>query len=380
MSTTLIYCKQVDYHGDFLKVPFLLHQYDPHWIPPLSASVKKILNKKNPFYQNAKIVFWVAYFGKKPVGRIAGIINELHNVYYKEKIAFWGYFESIHNHDVAAILFRTVEQWAVQQGMTALRGPMSPSINYECGLQLSAFDTNPFIMMPQNPPFYPVLVEQQGHIKIKDLQAWIIDRQGVKITSKKLQRIKAIQKHHDIRIRPINVKNFKQEVHIIAEIYNDAWRNNWGFLPLNVEEFLYLVKQLQFILSEDLIFVAEYSGEPCGFAVALPDINQVLQTIRNGRLLPFNFLKLIWQIKIKKVMTQGRFALLGVLQKYQTIPVGAMLYCHYFETTILKYQRFECSWILEDNIAMQSGLTWLNAQHYKTYRIYEKKLFMDCVL
>lgn len=378
MSVDVVVCKTPAHFNDFLQTPFLLHKHDPNWVPPLQITTKHILDKKNPFYKQAEVILWVAYIHNKPVGRIAGIINHLHNQYYDEKIAFWGFFEAENSHKITSALFKQVEQWAIERGLKALRGPMNPSINYECGLQISAFDSKPFVMMPQNPDYYPHLVEQQGYDKIKDLQAWIVNMQDVKIDTKKIQIIKALQQKYQVTIRPLNMKNFANEIKLIANIYNDAWGENWGYLPLDLDEFSYLAADLKSIIMPNFVYIAEIAGEPCGFSVAIPDLNQVLLNIRNGKLLPFNFLKLIWNIKIKKVINQGRIPLLGVLKKYQHIPIGGMLYYEYMEAAKLtKCVRGEFSWILEDNIAMQTGLKLVNASHYKTYRIYEKRLAME---
>ncbi len=175
---------------------------------------------------------WVAYRQNKPVGRIAGIINHTHNQFYKENIAFWGFFESENSEETTNALFTCVESWALFRGKTKLRGPMNPSINYECGLQISAFDSRPFIMMTQNPDYYPILIEQQKYKKVKDLQAWLIHSDQAKINPRKYQHIKSLQKQNNITIRTLNMKHFNEEMQLIMEIYNDAWKSNWGLFLL----------------------------------------------------------------------------------------------------------------------------------------------------
>lgn len=375
MAVNVINCNKRKDFKAFLQVPFTIHSNNLNWIPPLRIATKYILNLNNPFYKNAELNLWIAYINHKPVGRIAGIINHLHNKFYCEKIAFWGFFEAENSPEVVNALFQTVEHWAKQCGMTELRGPMNPSINYECGLQISAFDTLPFIMMPQNPEYYPALVEQQGYAKSKDLQAWIVNIDQIKIDLKKLKLIKTLQEKYQVTIRQFNMSAIAREMQLIANIYNDAWQDNWGYLPLDFEELNYLASSIKSFIMPNFIYIAEIKGVPCGFSVALPDLNQILLSIRNGKLLPFNILKLIWKIKIKKQITQGRIALLGVIKQYQNIPIGAMLYYEYLnKIKNTKCLRGEFSWILEDNMAMQAGLKFINASHYKTYRIYEKKI------
>ncbi|MCE0723339.1 MULTISPECIES: N-acetyltransferase [Legionella] len=375
MSIDVVLCEKSKHFNDFLHVPFQLHKYNENWVPPLHHTTKRILDKKNPFYKEAEINHWVAYHRNKAVGRISAIINRLHHKIHDEKIAFWGFFECENSNEVASVLFKHAERWVVGQGMQGMRGPMNPSINYECGLQISAFDTKPYIMMPQNPEYYINLVEQEGYKKIKDLQAWTVGMDEIAFDPKKIQIIKKICDKYHITIRTINMKDFKNEIKLIVKIYNDAWAKNWGYLPLDVEEFYYLASELKSSILPNLIFIAEVDGEPCGFSVGLPDLNQLLIHARNGKLFPFNFLKLLWQFKVKKIINQGRVPLLGVLQKYQHLPIGGLLYYEYFrKINQLNYQQGELSWILEDNHAMQAGLELINATHYKTYRIYEKSL------
>ena len=375
MPLTIVACKNRKCFQDFLEVPFILHQKNPNWVPPLRTTTARILNKKNPFFQNANIQLWVAYLNKKPIGRIGCIINNTHNKFYNEKTGFWGFLETTNSDEVTSLLFSQAEQWANQQGIHTLRGPMNPSINYECGLQISAFDTKPFFMMTQNPEYYPTLVENQQYKKIKDLQAWIFERKNSNIEPRKMEIIKEIQTEYNISIRPLNIKNLTEELKLIVNIYNDAWSNNWGYLPLDLNELNYLISDLKLLLFPNFIYIAEINDEPCGFSIELPDLNQLLLKIRSGRLLPFNFLKLFWQIKVQKSITQGRIPLLGVLNKYRHIPIGVMLYFEYLTNCKApKYSQAECSWILEDNEAMQAGLKLVNAKHYKTYRIYEKSL------
>ncbi|KTD12096.1 hypothetical protein Lgra_1554 [Legionella gratiana] len=375
MSVDVVLCKKTKDFNDFLEVPFQLHNHNANWVPPLHYTVKRILDKKNPFYKNAEINHWVAYHKNKSVGRISCIINQLHNTIHNEKTAFWGFFETENSNKVTNALFKHAEQWALEQGMRVLRGPMNPSINYECGLQISAFDTKPYIMMPQNPEYYINLVEQEGYKKAKDLHAWTASVSSSKFDPKKIQIIKKICDKYGITVRTINMKEFKNELKLIVRIYNDAWAKNWGYLPLDADEFYYLAKELKSSLLPNFIFIAEVAGEPCGFSVGLPDLNQALVHVRDGKLFPFNFIKLLWNLKVKKIVNQGRIPLLGVMQKYQHLPVGGLLYYEYFrKINQLNYQQGEFSWILEDNLAMQAGLELINATHYKTYRIYEKSL------
>ncbi len=360
---------------NFLNVPPLLHKHDPNWIAPLQISVKTTLSPKNPFFKRAKMQLWVAYRDNKPVGRIAGIINDAHNQFHNENIAFWGYFESENEQQTADALFKTVEEWAAAQGIQTFRGPVNPSTNYECGLQISAFDTQPYIMMTQNPEYYPALVESQGYVKAKDLDAWRIDSLKTTFHPRVIAKAKAFAAMHDITIRPVNIKRFEQEVEHIFATYNDAWEKNWGFIPMEKEEFLFLAKEMKPILTPQSCFIVEVAGEVAAFGIWLPDINQVLHKIRDGKLFPTGIFKLLWYTKVKKLINRGRVPTLGVRKKFRHLKLGSLLYTKFLEEVpTAGYHHNECSWILEDNKSMRTALRLMNAELYKTYRIYEKTL------
>lgn len=361
--------------NDFLLVPWDIYANDPNWIPPLLMAVEQSLDtKKNPFYRHARLEMWNAYRDGKCVGRIAGVVDDRNNQFHEEKVAFWGFFECENNPQTAAALFQVVEEWASKYGMTAIRGPMSPSTNHECGMQLDAFDTKPFIMMTQNPDYYPQLVESIGHQKAKDLFAWLLDNSEV-FDERILRRARQLEKSEEIKIRTLNLKDYDREIDRVLEIYNDAWEKNWGFVPMSEAQFRHMADDMKGILIPELLFMVEVRGEPAAFSLWLPDLNQVMEKIPNGKLFPTGLLKLLWHTKVKKTVNRGRVLTLGVKQKFRNLGLAPLLYLKYYETAPkMGYPLAECSWILEDNKAMNQGLRMMRAKMYKTYRIYEKPL------
>ena len=358
---------------DFLEVPFNLHKHDNNWVPPLRLEIKKHFDHRNPFLQNAAMQSWVAYKNSKPIGRITGILNHSHNQLFNENIAFWGFFESDESIATAEALFAEVEKWAKNLDVTAIRGPMNPSINSECGLQISAFDTKPYVMMTQNPAYYPKFVDKLGYSKVKDLHAWLIDSDKMSVKPEFVQKLKELQLAKAITIRHIDMKNFDKDIQILFQLSNDAWEKNWGFIPFTSAEFKVLAKDLREIIVPEMIYILEMGGKPVAFSVWIPDINQILIHNRNGKLFPFGLIKLLWHLKIKKSIKQGRLFVLGTSKEYQHLPLGAMLYVKYLqEAPKLGFKICECSWVLEDNVAVQSALHLISADHYKTYRVYEK--------
>ena len=272
-------------------------------------------------------------------------------------------------------LFRTAETWAQSQGMAFLRGPISPSTNHECGLQISAFDSKPFIMMTQNPPYYSKLVDSAGYSKSKDLLAWLLDNR-VTFDDRLIRHAHRLQSRSGISIRTLRMDRFNDEIKLIREIYNDAWEKNWGFVPMTEEEFEFMARDMKSILVPELLFIAEVRGEPAAFSLWLPDVNQIMEKIPSGRLLPTGLMKLLWYTKIQKsAMNRGRILTLGVKKKFLHLGLAPLMYLKYYhEAPRLGFPVAECSWILEDNVAMNRGLQQMNATHYKTYRIFEKSL------
>ena len=285
---------------NFINLPWKLFKKDPNWIPPLRLTVKNYLNvKKNPFYQHSQLKMWMVYDGKRCVGRIAGVIDDHHNKFQNEKVCFWGFFEAIESPEVSKLLFDAVNKWGKENGMNILRGPMNPSTNHECGLQITGFAHEPYFMMPMNPSYYVTLVDNYGFNKAKDLYAWYgttkdntIDERRVRIANKKIAKKR-------YAFRSLNMRDYNNEVNRLFEIYNDAWEKNWGFVPMTQAEFDHMAKELKTIIDPRFCIMVEVDNEPVGFSLAVPNLNQVTKRIRSGRLLPFGILKLIWLHKSK---------------------------------------------------------------------------------
>ncbi len=362
-------------HKQFLLLPWEVYKNDPVWIPPLLMAVNQSLDmKKNPFYKHARMERWLALRGKKVVGRMAAVVDDSHNKFHEERTAFWGFFECLDDVDATKALFTVAEEWARKQGMNCLRGPMNPSTNHECGLQVSAFDTKPYIMMTQNPEYYVRLVEQAGYSKAKDLLAWEINGHTAPVDPRLVKFAKRLEERQGVTIRTVDMKRFDEEVERILEIYNDAWEKNWGFVPVSDEEFRLLAKDMKGIIVPEMVYIAELKGEPVAFSLWLPDLNMVMEKIPSGRLLPTGFLKLFWYTKInKRYVNRGRVITLGVKHKYRSLGIAPAMYLKYIhDGPRYGYPIAECSWILEDNKPMNEGLKLMGAQHYKTYRIYDK--------
>jgi hypothetical protein len=356
----------------FLKLPWKIYERDPNWVPPLLLDQKNVLDRrKHPFHQHAEVEYFLAWKGGEVVGRIAAIVNHAYVEFHDERTGFFGFFECVDDAEVAAALLRTAEGWVRERGMDRILGPMSFSTNEECPLAMlvEGFDRPPAVMMAYNPPYYPRLVEGAGYEKAKDLLAYFVDDPN---PPERLRRgVARLQESEEIRIRPVDMKRFREEVAAIKGIYNSAWERNWGFVPMTDAEFDHLARQLRPIVNPNLCLIAEVRGEPAGFAVALPDYHQVLRHL-NGRLFPFGLFKLLWY---RRKIDGIRVITLGLKPGFRRMGLDAMFYLRIFEEGVKGgYRWAECSWILEDNWDMRRPLERLGARAYKTYRIYAKEL------
>lgn len=355
--------------NDFIKFPFSLYSKDSFYAPPLIREMQKHFSDENPFFLHAKVKYFVARKNGKINGRIVSVINQSHIEFHKEKAGFFGFFESADEYETAAALLDTVADVLRKEGMTVMRGPMSFSTNEECGFLIEGFQSPPLLMTPYNPPYYNDMMEVYGLRKAKDLYAYILDIPEE--LPGKIHRVADIVSRSGIAVRPIDKKNFLRDMQIFRDVYNSAWGNNWGFIPLTDKELVYLGKNLKPIVVPELTLIAEREGEPVGFMGMLPDFNFVLKHL-NGKLSPLSIVKALYYSKKIKDL---RLLLLGIKAEYRNKGVDALLFREGFKGVKKGgYRRVEFSWILEDNIPVQRLVEMVGGRLYKKYRIYEKAL------
>ncbi len=359
----------------FIDFPHQLYADDPNYVPELYIAQRDILTPgKHPFHEHSSLQCFLAVDENNTVnGRIAAILNNNHNVFNHTNDGFFGFFDCVNDESIAKALFEEVYKWLKAKGLSTIIGPVNPSTNEPAGLLIEGFDEPPVAMMTYNKPYYIDLIEKNGFHKKIDLYAYDIRTETVSERALKLQNalMKRLEQKH-ITIRPINVKDFKNEVRKVREIYNSAWDKNMGFVPMTENEFNYLAKDLKNILNPDFCLVAEHEGKMAGFALAIPDINQILIKINRGRLLPTGIFKLLFGLK---KIYYYRVITLGVLEEYRRMVIEACFYAKIIQKGIdLKAKGAEASWILENNEMMNKALENINGKVYKTYRIYEKAL------
>jgi GNAT superfamily N-acetyltransferase len=360
----------------FIDLPYRLHARDPLWVPPLRRDVKMLLSRsKNPFFEHAEAEYFIAERDGETVGRIAAISNRLHNETHGDRVGFFGFFECIDDQAVADALFQAAGNWCQTLGHDVLRGPVSFSVNDECGLLVDGFDTPPALMMPHNPRYYLGLLERAGFVKAKDLLVYQggDEERYIPVPERLARGTELIRQRQGITLRSLNMKDFQGEVDRIKELYNSAWEKNWGFVPMTEHEIDHLAEQFKPVVIPDFVPMAEKDGKLIGFGIALPDLNVVFRRHRSGRLFPM-ILDLLWSLKAKRIR-RSRILLLGVHPEYHGKGVDAMLY-HWIWTRAERLRIYwgEAGWILEDNPAMNAGLEKMTFRVYKTYRLYDRQL------
>jgi hypothetical protein len=359
----------------FIRIPWLIYRDDPNWIPPLLAERKKAFSSKNPYFLHAHWRAWIAWRDGRPVARISAQVDKLHLQWNDAHTGFFGLIEAEDDPDVFAALLHAAEDWLRGQGMQTVLGPFNLSINQELGLLVEGFDSPPYIMMGHAPPYYAGRLKEQGYAKQQDLLAYDLTKDAFALPDK--VRHLLLRQRDKMRLRQVDRKHAAEELERMREVFNDAWSNNWGFVPFTQEEFTAIGKVLFTIVPADFTWIAEADGEAAAFIVLLPNVNEAISDL-DGRLLPLGWLKLLWRLKFRCPKT-GRIALMGVRQKYQHTRLGPALafltmQALYEPATRRGMERAEMSWILEQNQAMRNIIKKVGGRVTKRYRIYRKSL------
>jgi len=361
----------------FVELAYRLNRDDPNWVPPLKEEVYGLITPgKNPWFEHAEAALFLARRNGRVVGRISAQVDSLVLEHMAPGLGQWGMLEA-EDEATAHALLATAEDWLRGKGMTRSMGPFSLGIWDEPGLLIFGHDHPPMVMMGHHLAAYEGWVERAGYVKAKDLYTY--DVQSSKSFAPIVDRIVASgERNEKIRIRKIDKSRFEEEAALILSILNEAWSDNWGFIPLTDSEIAYAGKKLKPIVLEDMILVAEYEGEPVAFMMALPDVNEFLTDLR-GELFPFGWARLLWRLKRMRPKG-GRVPLMGVVSKLHATRLASQLafmmieYIRRAGNGRYGITRAEVGWILEDNGPMISIAEAIQARRNRVYRIYEKPL------
>lgn len=359
----------------FLGVAPLLYRADPNFVAPLRVEQRRLFDtSRNPWFAHSEMAIFVSERGRKTSGRIAAIVDRRHDEHRGESAGFFGFFESIDDPHCAAALLGHAEHWVGERGARFIRGPVSPSMHDECGVLVQGFDSPPVVMMPYNPAHYPALIEACGYCKERDLIAYeFITNQAMRPAIVRISE--TIEASGAFRVREIETKRFQREVETVRRIYNSAWDDNWGFVPLEDDEFRWRAASLKSILDPRLACFVEARGDDSwnavGFVLAIPDVNEILIHLR-GRLTPLAIARLVFGLRRVKT---ARVIMLGVVREYRKRGLESLLLREVHQRAARAgIRRGELSWVLEDNHATNRTIVKAGGRAYKVYRIYRKSI------
>lgn len=360
----------------FISYVYRLYQSDQFWIPPLRLDVARVLNpKKNAFFEHGQIELFLAKDKSGLiVGRIAAIVNGMHLNKYDDGVGFFGFFECEDDSNVAQLLFETASDWLRKQGLRAMRGPVNPSLNDTAGLLVDGFERQPAILMPYHKPYYERLLLEVGFERVMTM--WSYYANARLINEERLNRGAKIVlgRNPNFTIRIIDMDDWENEVRIMLDIFNDAWSENWGHVPMTKREIQQLSDEMRMIVIPELINFVEDDGEPIGFSASLPDLNYIFSTIRNGRLFPTGGLKLLLGMKLKLVR-ETRMPLMGVKKSHHGKGVDSLIVADMLKRhRSIGMQGCEMSWVLDSNNRMKNFLTSMGAVQENEYALYEKSI------
>jgi GNAT superfamily N-acetyltransferase len=360
----------------FVKVSFGLHRDHPQWVPPLIFDRMQFLNrKKNPYFEHAEAEYFIAERDGEPVGRITAQVDERWDTYQGGRDGMFGFFETVDDREVSGALLGAAEEWLRARGRDRLIGPMDFTTNDEVGVLIEGYEIRPMILQNWHPRFYREHFEGLGYSKAMDLLMWHLELGELAKGDRFAPEIHAAAakalSDEGVTIRNIVKRNLAEEMQRFTEVYNEAWADNWGFVPPTEAEVEFHAKLLKQVIDEDWAFIAEKDGETVGVALTLPDINQVL-TKMGGRLLPFGWLEFL---RGKPKIDRVRVFALGVKNEYRHSGVAAGLYLKHLENASPDgVPAGETGWILETNQPMNRAMEGMGGEVVKRYRMYEKAL------
>jgi hypothetical protein len=364
----------------FLRLPDAIYRGDPHWVAPLRREVGRLLDRRrHPFFQHGEARFWIARRGEEPVGRISAQINRLHLDRYRDLTGHFGLLEAIDDPTVFAALLRTAETWLRERGMARVLGPYNLTINDELGVLVAGFDSPAMVGTAYSPRYYGAQIAAAGYGKVKDAHAlsWDVQRDHPR-RAKEFEQIAArASGRHRLSVRQIDMRRFAEEIRLAIDIYNDAWSDNWGFVPVTAREVESMIGALRPLIREKYVLFGEVDGRPEAVFISLLNLNEVIRDL-NGRLFPFGWAKLLWRMQRHQFKT-GRVVLAGVRRAYRNSLISPALISLLLGETIAAGRAAgvvlaELSWVLEDNVRSIALCRRAGGEIYKTYRIYGKSL------
>lgn len=342
------------------------------WVAPLRSEARGQFDpQKNPLLDHCEYLLFLLEDEGRIIGRIAAFIDTLAVEYWGEKIGLFGYYECPDNPLASTMLLDAARDWLFDQGMTAMRGPWS-FVSQEWGAVVEGFEPPPVVMSPYNLPFYNDHFEHYGFQKIKDLLVYYIDaREGYQIPGRIMTLTDKVADRYGIRVRPLDMNNYEQEVQTVINLSNDSLAINWGYSPVTEKEVKAMARDLKPVLQpKAVMFAVDQNNQPVGFAIAIPDINQLIRGL-NGRMFPIGIFRLLFDLPR---LSQYRMFALGVIPEYHGKGIDSLIYRAMYESCYSPEVRMEINYILEDNYPMNNAVIKLGAKPLRRYRVYQKAI------
>ncbi len=357
----------------FIRLPWRIYRNSPNWVPPLIFERKQFLNRrKNPFFNHAEAEYFLAWRGGRPVGRITAQIDHDFNEHHGHAWGMFGFFECDDDQEAAGALVDAAATWLRERGRDRMVGPFDFTMNDEAGLLIEGFEIKPMVKQPWHHPYYQDLLEGSGMSKAIDLYMWSLNVDKRSDVAPMIWQVaEQAEKEHGVTLRHMRKKHLQREVEAFVEVYNAAWKDNWGFTPMRVEDFEHTADEMKPLLSEDWLMICEKDGEVIAAALTVPDFNQAFAKA-NGRLLPFGGIRMLAKLRSIDAVRVG---FLGVKPEYQHTGVAALLYREHFDMAEKTPQKAgETGWILETNKPMNRAMEGMGGRIAKKYRVFEKVL------
>ena len=356
----------------FIDLPYQLYKDDPVWVPPLRDEQRGQFDHiRNPLLDHCEYALFLVLEGRKTIGRIAAFIDRLAVEAWQEPVGLFGYYECPNDPQASQLLLNNARDWLVKNGMKAMRGPWS-FVSQEWGAVVEGYTPSPVVMAPYNPAYYNDQFTAYGLTKVKDLLVYYIDvREGYQIPERILTLTDRVRQRYKVRVRALDMKNFNREVETIISLSNQSLVDNWGYSPVTEDEVRAMAHDLKPIIHpKAVLFAEDQQGKPIGFAIAIPDVNQILKGL-NGRLFPFGWVKMLWMLPR---LTQYRMFALGVIPEYHGMGIDSLIYRALYEMCYNPDIRMEINYVLEDNYPMNNAILKLGAKPLRRYRVYEKTI------
>ena len=356
----------------FIELPYRLYQGDPIWVPPLRDEQRGQFDPlRNPLLEHCEYALFLLRDDGKVIGRIAAFIDRLALQAWGLPVGLFGYYESPPIAEASRLLLDSARNWLAGRGMRCMRGPWS-FVSQEWGAVVEGFEPSPVVMAPYNPAYYNDQLSAYGLAKAKDLLVYVVDaKDGYQIPGRILTLTERVAARYKVHVRPLDMKKFDQEVATIISLSNQSLVDNWGYSPVTEAEVRAMAHDLKPIIHpKAVLFAEDQAGRPVGFAIAIPDVNQILKGL-HGSLLPFGWVKMLWQLPRLK---QYRMFALGVIPEYHGCGIDSLIYRALYEACYAPDIRFEINYVLEDNYPMNNAILKLGVKPLRRYRVYEMKI------